>query len=56
MLAGTLLLALAWHYRLDMYLVLGRGSAIDGAFTSLDHRVGIPASRPSRIRLTTKMW
>ena len=44
MLAGVLLLVLAWHYRLDMYTVLGRGSAIDGAFTSLDHRVGIPAS------------
>ena len=44
MLAGALLLVLAWHYRLDMYTVLGRGSAIDGAFTSLDHRVGIPAS------------
>ena len=44
MLAGALLLVLAWHYRLDMYTVLGRGSAVDGAFTSLDHRVGIPAS------------
>ena len=44
MLAGALLLVLAWHYRLDMYTVLGQGSAIDGAFTSLDHRVGIPAS------------
>ena len=44
MLAGALLLVLAWHYRLDMYTVLGRGSAIDGAFTSLDHRVAIPAS------------
>ena len=44
MLAGTLLLVLAWHYRLDMYTVLGRGSAVDGAFTSLDHRIGIPAS------------
>ena len=44
MLAGVLLLVLAWHYRLEMYMVLGRGSAIDGGFTSLDHRVGIPAS------------
>jgi uncharacterized membrane protein (UPF0182 family) len=44
MLAGVLLLVLAWHYRLDMYTLLGRGSAVDGAFTSLDHRVGIPAS------------
>lgn len=44
MLAGALLLVLAWHYRLDMYTVLGQGSAVDGAFTSLDHRVRIPAS------------
>ncbi|MGH7680181.1 MAG: UPF0182 family protein [Gemmatimonadaceae bacterium] len=44
MLAGVLLLVLAWHYRLEMYLVLGNGSATDGAFTALDHRVGIPAS------------
>src|SRR5206468_6415885 len=27
-----------------MYSVLGDGSAADGAFTYLDHRVGIPAS------------
>lgn len=44
MLAGTLLLALAWHYRLEMYTLLGNGSAPDGAFTSVDHRVGIPSS------------
>lgn len=44
MLAGVLLLVLAWHYRLEMYMVLGNGSATDGAFTALDHRVGIPAS------------
>lgn len=44
MLAGALLLVLAWHYRLEMYTVLGNGSATDGAFTALDHRVGIPAS------------
>ena len=44
MLAGGLLLVLAWHYRLEMYTVLGQGSAADGAFTSLDHRVSIPAS------------
>jgi uncharacterized protein len=44
MLAGALLLVLAWHYRLEMYTVLGHGSAADGAFTSLDHRVTIPAS------------
>jgi uncharacterized membrane protein (UPF0182 family) len=44
MLAGVLLLVLAWHYRLEMYMVLGNGSAPDSGFTSLDHRVGIPAS------------
>ena len=44
MLAGALLLVLAWHYRLEMYSVLGNGSAPDGTFTALDHRVGIPAS------------
>src|SRR5688500_2796388 len=44
MLAGVLLLVLSWHYRLEMYTVLGDGSAPDGAFTALDHRVGIPAS------------
>lgn len=44
MLAGALLLVLAWHYRLDMYTMLGHGSAPDGVFTSVDHRVRIPAS------------
>lgn len=44
MLAGVLLLGLAWHYRLEMYTMLSSGSGPDGAFTSLDHRVGIPAS------------
>jgi uncharacterized membrane protein (UPF0182 family) len=44
MLAGVLLLVLAWHYRLEMYAMLGRGSGLEGAFTSVDHRVGIPAS------------
>ena len=44
MLAGILLLVLAWHYRLEMYVLLGRGSGVEGAFTSIDHRVGIPAS------------
>lgn len=44
MLAGALLLVLAWHYRLEMYLLLGNGSAIDGGFASIDHRIGIPAS------------
>jgi hypothetical protein len=44
MLAGVLLLLLAWHYRLEMYVLLGEGSAADGAFTYIDHRVGIPAN------------
>lgn len=44
MLAGALLLVLAWHYRLEMYTMLGAGSGVEGAFTSVDHRVGIPAS------------
>lgn len=44
MLAGVLLLVLAWHYRLEMYAMLGAGSGVEGAFTSVDHRVGIPAS------------
>jgi hypothetical protein len=44
MLAGVLLLLLSWHYRLEMYGLLGNGSAPDGTFSSLDHRVGIPAN------------
>ena len=44
MLAGALLLVLAWHYRLEMYTMLGAGGGVEGAFTSVDHRVGIPAS------------
>jgi hypothetical protein len=44
MLAGALLLMLSWHYRLEMYTILGKGSGIDGAFSYFDHRVGIPAS------------
>ncbi len=44
MLAGVLLLVLSWHYRLEMYTLLGEGSSIDGSFNFIDHRVGIPAS------------
>lgn len=44
MLAGALLIVLAWHYRLDMYRVLGHGSADGGGFSYIDHRVSIPAS------------
>lgn len=44
MLAGVLLLTLAWHYRLQMYAILGDGLATEGAFGYFDHRVGIPAN------------
>jgi len=44
MLAGVLLLMLSWHYRLEMYAILGSGSGAEGAFTYFDHRVEIPAS------------
>lgn len=44
MLAGALLLLLSWHYRLQMYTLLGQGSGTDGVFTYFDHRVGTPAS------------
>lgn len=43
MLAGVLLLVLSWHYRLEMYTVLGEGSGGD-AFGYLDHRVVVPAN------------
>ena len=43
-LAGVLLLMLAWSYRLDMYTLLLQGSGTDGAFTYVDHVVGIPGS------------
>lgn len=43
MLAGVLLLMLAWHQRLQMFTVLG-GAGPEGAFGYIDHRVRIPAS------------
>lgn len=43
MLAGVLLLMLAWHQRLQMFTVLG-GVGVDGTFGYIDHRVRIPAS------------
>lgn len=43
-LAGVLLLMLAWSYRLDMYTLLLDGSGVDGTFTWVDHVVGIPGS------------
>jgi uncharacterized membrane protein (UPF0182 family) len=44
MLGGILLLALAWSYRLGMYRLLAEGSGAGGAFTSVDHRVTVPAT------------
>jgi hypothetical protein len=41
-LAGILLVLLAWSFRLDMYSVLSDGSGTGGAFTFVDHRVAIP--------------
>ncbi|HEX3866583.1 MAG TPA: UPF0182 family protein, partial [Gemmatimonadaceae bacterium] len=41
-LAGALLLLLAWSFRLDMYSLVADGSGLDGAFSFVDHRVGIP--------------
>lgn len=41
-LAGVLLLLLAWSFRLDMYGLLIDGSGTDGAFSWADHRVGVP--------------
>jgi uncharacterized membrane protein (UPF0182 family) len=40
-LAGVMLLMLAWSFRLDMYGLLTAGSGQDGAFSFVDHRVGI---------------
>ena len=44
MLGGVLLLVLAWSYRLGMYRLLAEGSGPGGAFTSVDHRVTVPAT------------
>ena len=44
MLGGILLLALAWSYRLGMYRLLAEGSGPGGAFSSVDHRVTVPAT------------
>ncbi len=41
-LAGVLILLLAWHFRLEMYGLLIEGTGPAGAFTALDHRVGVP--------------
>ncbi len=41
-LAGVVLLMAAWSFRLDMYSLLIDGTGVDGAFSYVDHRVGIP--------------
>jgi len=43
-LGASLLVLLAWSYRLDAYRLLLDGSGELGTFNALDHRVGIPAS------------
>lgn len=43
MLCGILLGILAWSYRLAMYRLLAEGSGTAGVFTSIDHRVLVPA-------------
>jgi hypothetical protein len=43
-LAGVLLLLLAWSYRLDAFSLLLHGTGPLGALSAVDHRVGIPAS------------
>lgn len=44
MLAMTLLLLLAWSYRLDAFSLLGDGSGTLGEFSYVDHRVLVPAN------------
>jgi uncharacterized membrane protein (UPF0182 family) len=41
-LVGVLLLLLAWSFRLDMYSLLIDGSGPEGAFSWVDHKVGVP--------------
>jgi uncharacterized membrane protein (UPF0182 family) len=43
MLGGVLLFILAWSYRLAMYRLVGSGGGAGGVFTSIDHRVLVPA-------------
>jgi uncharacterized membrane protein (UPF0182 family) len=42
-LGGVLLCVLAWSYRLAMYRLLADGDGTGGVFTSIDHRVLVPA-------------
>src|SRR3954470_13780225 len=41
---GLMLMMLAWHFRLEMYELLMNGTGSGGAFSYLDHRVGVPAA------------
>ena len=43
-LAGVLLVMLAWSYRLDRYELLTSGSGLDHAFTHVDHVIGLPGN------------
>jgi len=43
-LAGVMLLMLAWSFRLDMYSLLTQGSGTDGTFSWVDHQYGIPGN------------
>jgi uncharacterized membrane protein (UPF0182 family) len=43
-LAGVVLLILAWSFRLDMYNLLTSGSGPDGSFGYIDHKVLIPGN------------
>lgn len=43
MLGGVLLFLLAWSFRLTMYRLLAEGGGTGGVFTSIDHRVLVPA-------------
>ena len=44
MLGAVLLFLLAWSYRLAMYRLLAEGGGTGGVFTSIDHRVLVPAT------------
>ncbi|HEX6314609.1 MAG TPA: UPF0182 family protein [Gemmatimonadaceae bacterium] len=43
-LAGVLLILLAWGYRLNAYGLLYDGTGPSGALSAVDHRLGIPAN------------
>ena len=43
-LAGVLLVMLAWSYRLDRFSLLTSGSGVEHAFTRVDHVIGLPGS------------